>query len=88
MTEYRVYIVRKDLGEIIPRRVMDRAMAKGQWFKHVIHVMPRKSYGYKTKLAAGRALDRQARTFLDIEDWRGLIWEAGRENEPAETVAI
>ena len=88
MTQYRVYIVHRGLKEIIPRRAADRANATGQWFKHIIPVQPRKAYGYKTEVAAMRALDRRAQELPNPDEWRGLVWMAGQENKPAVTVAI
>ena len=87
--EFMVYLVRKDLKEIAPRRAMDRANATGQWSQHLIPVMPRKRWGYKSETAALNALDRFARkSGLNLDEWRGLVWLRGRENEPALTVAV
>lgn len=95
---FHAMIVRRDLGEIVPRRARDRANATGQWHKWIIPVWPRRrtrkgSYadrrGFKTEAAAIRALDRTIRTHrINPEDMRGLVWPVGDEDNPALTVAL
>ena len=90
--EYRAAIVRKDLGEIIPRRAFDRANMSGAWYKHVIPVWaagPGLGRAFKSEDAAIRAMTRSVRRYkLDPDSFRGLVWQRGRDNEPALTVAI
>lgn len=98
MTTFYALIVRKELGEIIPRRAKDRANATGQWFKWMIPVWPARrtrkgsyasAYGFKTEALAIRAMDRVIRTHkIDGDTMRGLVWMAGHEDSPALTVAL
>ena len=95
--EYRAAIVRKDLGEIVPRRAFDLAIMTGAWYKHIIPVWPsrrtrkggRADTWFRAEADAIRAMGRIGRTHkLDLGSFRGLVWARGRDNEPALTVAI
>jgi len=86
---YRAAIVNAAVRETIPRRAYDRANQLG-WTRHLIPVMPRRGRGYRTESAAVAAMTRITRRAprRDWNQWRGLVWLCGRENDEATTVAI